>query len=444
VTTPQEFGRAALFIEGDDSQLRATLTNDEALTRRSADKMQANLQPLVIGQQAVGQSAGAASAAVGVLGAAATATGSQALATTAQIGGMGSAIAQMGNAALAGAAGIKAMAVASAAFLATGLGLALAGLAAVVGILAFAWRSHNRELAEANRLNEEAKSANLALAANLDTQNKALQRRLQLLRGADPTALDIGAARQELEPARAALAAALVAGSGVKEADEVLDKVKDKLETLRQIQRQEDLNRLANQEEARRIAGETAALARRQAAQATEAARQESLRTLQREIEILQGVAIATDFIADEELRRKTILRDTLALEKQRADAFAARVGPQTVSDAARLVANELKVLKAREQGSKVLGVTLRQMLAIGKITQQQFETLQKTVGLQKAQISFGPAALQTFRQVSLSRTTLGGPGAKATQPVKDAAALAQLKKIQSAINRGQVPRAAP
>ena len=43
----EEFGRATLFVEGDDSQLRATLQRDEELTRKSATKMQANLKPIV-------------------------------------------------------------------------------------------------------------------------------------------------------------------------------------------------------------------------------------------------------------------------------------------------------------------------------------------------------------------------------------------------------------
>jgi hypothetical protein len=425
----QEFGRAALFIEGDDSQLRATLQRDEALTRTSAAKMQANLQPLTIGVTELGASADVAASSVGVLSSVAAATGSAAIATAAQIGAIGTSLKGLGNQALGASAQLKALASASIAFLGTGLGLALAALAAVVGVVALAWRSHNKELAEANRLAEEGKKKFEEQSASIDKQNQALLKRLELARGGNAIDIEAAAIRK-----RAAETDDPFLRGGLRFG----------LTILRQIQDAERAKKLRAEEAAANVEKQVAIKAQLQIQENARQATFDRVSALDREISILDGSRTAYSFIVDEIERARTITRDRLAAEKEINDAFAARVGPQTAGDASRLIANELKVLQARKESSRVLGTTLRQMLAIGKITQDQFETLQKTFGLEKARISFGPAALQTFKQVSLSRTALGGPGSQPVpvQKVHDAAAVKGLKRVENAVNKNRVLRA--
>lgn len=422
----QDFGRAVLAIEGDDSQLRATLQRDEALTRQSAAKMQANLAPLTVGVTELGASADVAASSVGVLASVAAATGSASVMTAAQIGVIGSSLKTLGNQALGATAQLKALASASLAFMATGLGIALAAIAAAVGVAAIAWRSHNKELAEANRLAEEGRKAFESSFASIQKQNQALAKRLFLARGADPLTLEIAA----------------IKGRIANEDDLFLkQELRFSLTMLQLIQEEQQTKKMAAQEQAADTAKRVAAQAALDIALNTRTATADRIGALDQEIAILKGIRTANFFIADDIERQKAATRDRLASEKALNDALAARVGPQTAGEAAKLVANELRVLKAQEKRNALLSQRIAQELRLGNISKEQFATLQKIFGLEKGRIAFGPAALSTFRQVSLSRTALGGPGSQKVQQVADKAAVAQLKGVRRDI-RNQVPRA--
>jgi len=247
----QEFGKAILAVEGDDSQLRATLKRDEALVRASAAKMQSSLKPLAIGQAEVGQTAGAASAAVGVLGATAAATGNQALASAAQIGGMGAAVGGLANAAIAAAAGIKAMTVASLAFLATGLGAALAAVAVAASAVGAVLFINSREQAKANERLAEQESRLKASNKELEKEAKLLRQRIAIAQGADPLSFE-----------------------GRNRALKI------------QLREVEAANKLREQEEAKKRVQD------------------ERIEALRREISILSGVKTQADFIVNVEERR--------------------------------------------------------------------------------------------------------------------------------------------
>lgn len=386
-----------LSVEADDSQLRATLAKDEALVRQSAVKMQAGLQPLVLGQAAVGQSAGAASAAVGLLGATASATGSTALASAAQIGGMGAAFGGLATAALAGAAGIKAMTVASLVFIATPIGAVVAALGVVMLALSAIFYKNRREQEAANAVLEKQREKLKQVTEERKKEAKALRQRIAIAEGADP--LSFSTRNTELKfQVRAA-------------------------------------------EEAKKL---------RDTQKATAAATEERVQALGRQLQVMRGQATEASFIKDDEERRLTIARAQLAIDQQRQQAaeaerkakesaFAARIGPQTASEASKLVAEESKILTFKMRGNTLLRDEVALRLKLGLIDRKRAEALLAQFGIAKAiaeqakEARFGEG-----RQIRLSLTALGGPGAKKTE-VKDVAVVKAIEKQTRTLTRGQV-----
>lgn len=133
------FGRAVFEIDiTSEAVLRSKLQKNEQVIARSTDRMAQSFQNVVSAQQKIAIGAGVSAAAMGVLGATASATGNQSLAAAAQIGMMGTSALALAAAAAASGQALKGMAVAGLAFMLSPLGLALAAVAALaigVGVL---------------------------------------------------------------------------------------------------------------------------------------------------------------------------------------------------------------------------------------------------------------------------------------------------------------------
>ncbi|KKM15735.1 hypothetical protein LCGC14_1693030 [marine sediment metagenome] len=282
-----DFGETVLAVRADDSELRATLTKDEAFVRQSTAKMQGSLNKLNVPMKSLGASSITVGGTFAVMGAAVSVFGGNIGATIGPVIALTGALAALG--ATASAVAIP--------------------LTLVAAIL------FRQQLAD---LIEGVGAAEAALAA---TEAKL----------------------QEKFRARKAAEAAL--------------------------------------EKARRD---------REAAEAKALA--DRLRLLDQEIAVLEGRAKATDFITDAMERQRTIQRDTVIFQQQQAqlarDELRARQqmvvaelraqGPQTAAQAAADIDRALLLEQARQTGIELLVSRTKELLAIGRITQEEFAFAQK------------------------------------------------------------------
>lgn len=444
----EQFGKAILVLEADDTQLRSTLKRDEALVRNSATTMQASLRPLTIGVGALGETSAAASSGVAVLGAAASVSGSTALVMGAQVGQLGVALVQQTLAAGKAADAIKSMTAASLKFLATPLGIVLAALAVVITVATFAWSKYNKEAKEAAETAKAAAQAFKERAASIEKETEALRRKLAVTKGADPRSFaefDLGNELREArnESRRAAESKAPFSESRQRSAARTVEQLEVQLRITKAIIVAEDkaVDAVKQRARATRLVAEEAA--RDEAKEAVRQARQDVINNLIGQTQVLRGTRTEHSLVEDVLVRQLTIMRDQALEAKSIADAFAARVGPQTPGAAADLITGELKVLDAQKKRNSLLERELSLRLAVGRITQKQFDTLTKQFGLQQAQLGGGAVQLQTFKRVSLSQTALGGPGSQKAQPVEDKKAIRGLARIERAVKSPQPARAA-
>jgi hypothetical protein len=190
MATPQEFGKAILIMQAEDSQLAATLKKDEALVTASVGKMQGKINTLSVSQGNLGDTAGAASASVATLGAVASVTGSRSVIVAAQVGQLTVAMIQQANATELASAAIKKFALRIGAFIVSPAGLAIAAIAAGVGFLAFKWSKLNEGVEEAIALEQKATDKLKAQTEAIDKQAAALERQIKLLGGVKPSELE--------------------------------------------------------------------------------------------------------------------------------------------------------------------------------------------------------------------------------------------------------------
>lgn len=390
VAPGEQFGRAVLAIEADDSGLREALKRSEAIVRASAAKMESDLKPLAVGQQEVAGSASAASAAVATLGATASLTGNQMLATTTQVGGLAAALISQAAATTSATTAIKTMTKASLAFLATPIGVALVALAGIIALVTLAWTAHNKEAKEAEeRLKAAAGAADDHVTA-LTKENAAIERQIAINEGALASDLDIAKAREERAARANELQQIQIQGGST---EQVLDATlaeslaNRKISLLITKQQIDATNKLEAAEAAARDSAVAAFIAQDLAALAKLDSQEAINEALRQEIEILDEVAVATDFILDKTQQQLTIDRNA---------------------------ARERKNARELDTGGR---------------------------------LAFGPQALQTFQTVSLSQTALGGPGANRIQRVSDEKTQKGLKKVEQAVKAGGgggVPRVQP
>lgn len=288
----EEFGRAVLFVEADDSKLRSTLLADEKFVQSSANRMQASMRPIVVGATQVGEATGVAAAGVSTLGSAAALSGNQMVNTTAQIGQLSVAMIVQFNAAKKAREALIGMTKAALAFATSGVGIAIIALGVVAAITAKALfdmsAAEKEAAASAKVLADDAASAEERLQESLAT----ILKRTAILRGADPISF-------ETDP--------LIAGA------------------LR-IER-------AFKEQFERIKESNAALvAQRELVISTAIAMDLSARaeldnqhaineSIRQQIAITKGLAKATDFIEDATQQRLAVELETLKALKQQEEA---------------------------------------------------------------------------------------------------------------------------
>ena len=190
MATPQEFGKAILIMQANDSALAATLKKDEALVSASVAKMQGNINTLSVSQGNLADTASTASASVATLGALASVTGSRSLIAATQIGTLATAMITQAGAAGKASDAIKTFALRIGAFIVSPAGLAIAAIAAGLGFLAFKWSQVNKGVEEAIELEQKAAEKLKAQTEAIDKQAAALERQIKLLGGAKASELE--------------------------------------------------------------------------------------------------------------------------------------------------------------------------------------------------------------------------------------------------------------
>ena len=270
MATAQEFGKAILIMQAEDSALAATLKKDEALVTASVGKMQGKINTLSLAQKDLSGTASAASASVATLGIVATLTGSQSLVAAAGVAQLTTAMVTQAAATTSATAALVKFGAAMWALLATPLGVMLTLFAAQVVVVTRASREWNAEQKEAAERAEKVRE-------RIDKQREAIQKQARAL-------------AEQIKIAKGALPSEL-------ETDPILKRLKAEKEEVTEVMKLQA------------------------AEQAREDARLGRIAALQQETQILQGQKTALDFIADADERAATAARDRAKATKEAAQA---------------------------------------------------------------------------------------------------------------------------
>lgn len=116
------------------------------------------------------------------------------------------------------------------------------------------------------------------------------------------------------------------------------------------------------------------------------------LRDLEREILVIEGKAKVIDFITNKYERQLTIQRNQLQVQQQQAeaverekqarDALISAQGPQTRPEAQTAITQALTLFNAQQRAMFELRTLARDLLATGRITQDQFRAINQRFGL--------------------------------------------------------------
>jgi hypothetical protein len=314
-----EFGRAVMRIEVDDTKLRTGLRQDEAIVNQAVDAMQGDLNRLTVSVGDTGEASRVASTGIMALGQAATASGSIALTTTAQWGMLALSAKELGNQALGATAQMKAWGAAAARFVVSPAGLAIAAIAAVGTALAVTFSETARNKIAGIGLGiKDLEERNAALTQRLMDQRQAIKGRMQALE--DQIILETTGVNRALE--RMTL--------GERELRLELQRVQaaKALKTASAAQAQTVVDRVIG---------------------------------MKQEIAILEGVKTASDFITNAlerqvylEREKAKSMREAADAKEREADAWKAQLGaqgPQTREEARMAIKEALQLVEASQRG---------------------------------------------------------------------------------------------